>query len=229
MLFGLKFILFTLFSLVFFIFATILVILRPFNPRIFLFLARLFCLTGLKIFGIRLDFKAPEWFHKNSPKIVVANHQGSLDVLLVGAIIPPNTLILGKTAIFFIPLFGLCFWLTGHIFIDRSNGKKARLSMERVNHTLAKEKKSIWIMPEGTRSKGRDILLPFKRGAFITAIRTGTPIVPVCFSPYSGLSCTNIAATVLPPIEPQGSVDELMEKTYREMRATIAKLEGKGV
>jgi 1-acyl-sn-glycerol-3-phosphate acyltransferase len=40
---------------------------------------------------------------------------------------------------------------------------------------------SVWLFPEGTRSNGKG-LLPFKRGAFLTAIQANVPIVPVCAS-----------------------------------------------
>ena len=226
MLLGLKLVLFALWAVVFLSFATVVILLRPFNSRVMIFLSRIFTLTGLKIFGVRFNFKAPVWFYDGTPKIIIANHQGSLDVLLVGAVMPLGTVILGKTAILLVPLFGICFWLSGNIFIDRFDGKKVRRSMQRVNRAILEEGKSVWIMPEGTRSRGRG-LLPFKRGAFVAAIRTGVPIVPVCFSPYADRSCTDVSGIVLAPIETQEiSVDELMDTAYRNMSEAIAKLEG---
>jgi 1-acyl-sn-glycerol-3-phosphate acyltransferase len=41
------------------------------------------------------------------------------------------------------------------------------------------------MFPEGTRSRGRG-LLPFKTGAFRTAIQAGVPIVPICASNQEG-------------------------------------------
>ena len=46
---------------------------------------------------------------------------------------------------------------------------------------IQKRKISVWMFPEGTRSRGRG-LLPFKTGAFHAAIAAGVPIIPVCVS-----------------------------------------------
>ena len=42
----------------------------------------------------------------------------------------------------------------------------------------------IWIYPEGTRNSDVTKMLPFKKGAFINAISSQVPIIPVVFSPY---------------------------------------------
>ena len=44
---------------------------------------------------------------------------------------------------------------------------------------------SIWMFPEGTRSRGKG-LLPLKTGAFRTAAKAGVPIVPICASNQHG-------------------------------------------
>ena len=56
--------------------------------------------------------------------------------------------------------------------------------MGTINQTADKIKSkglSVWLFPEGTRSKGRG-LLRFKTGAFRTAVQANVPIVPVCSS-----------------------------------------------
>ena len=53
--------------------------------------------------------------------------------------------------------------------------------MTELARRINKDNLSIWMFPEGTRSRGRG-LLPFKTGAFHAAIAAGVPIVPVVCS-----------------------------------------------
>ena len=73
------------------------------------------------------------------------------------------------------------YWLTGNILIDRKNAGKAMNTISLTANKIKEKGLSVWLFPEGTRSKGKG-LLPFKRGAFLTAIQADVPIVPVCAS-----------------------------------------------
>ena len=76
-----------------------------------------------------------------------------------------------------IPGLGYASATVGHIFIDRSNTRKAMESLNEARKRLTNGT-SVVIFPEGTRSKsGR--MLPFKRGAFKMAIDLNLPILPV--------------------------------------------------
>ena len=92
----------------------------------------------------------------------------------------------------------------------------------------------MFIYPEGTRNKNRG-LLPFKKGAFKTAIMGQVPIIPVIMSPYYFIDGKNKAFTnghiivkALDPIPTKGMVDadheELMEKTRNAMLAEYEKI-----
>jgi 1-acyl-sn-glycerol-3-phosphate acyltransferase len=48
-----------------------------------------------------------------------------------------------------------------------------RIAGERIRRGI-----SVVVFPEGTRGVGRE-LLPFKKGGFVLAIETGTPIAPI--------------------------------------------------
>jgi 1-acyl-sn-glycerol-3-phosphate acyltransferase len=87
---------------------------------------------------------------------------------------------------------------------------------------------SFLIFPEGTRSP-TDALLPFKKGAFVLAIRGGAPVVPVAIigaraaMPKGSrfIRPGTIRVRVGPPIETAGLTfddrDRLMETTRREI------------
>jgi 1-acyl-sn-glycerol-3-phosphate acyltransferase len=106
--------------------------------------------------------------------------------------------------------------------------------MLEITKKIVDEKLSIWIMPEGTRSRGRG-LLPFKKGGFITAINAQVPIVPVVCNSYaktvnlSKIRSGKIIAKILDPINTKGltleNLDELMKKTHLIFENTIAELD----
>jgi 1-acyl-sn-glycerol-3-phosphate acyltransferase len=60
-------------------------------------------------------------------------------------------------------VFGLLYWLTGNLLIDRNNRAKAHGTIAQVVKHIQKRNISVWMFPEGTRSRGRG-LLPFKTG-----------------------------------------------------------------
>ncbi|MEF1220992.1 1-acyl-sn-glycerol-3-phosphate acyltransferase, partial [Photobacterium damselae] len=68
-----------------------------------------------------------------------------------------------------------------NILIDRENKTKARNTIKQVVEAIHQRNLSVWVYPEGTRSKGRG-LLPFKSGAFRMAMEANVPIIPMCVS-----------------------------------------------
>lgn len=78
--------------------------------------------------------------------------------------------------------------------------------MKQAADKMRKKGINVWVMPEGTRSKGRG-LLPFKKGAFHLATQTGFPIVPVSISNYSqslnlsGFKKNHVCIKIHDPIE----------------------------
>lgn len=134
-----------------------------------------------KILGFDVEVRIPESVKNLGPVIYVANHQNSYDVFTMANAVQPSTVSVGKKSLKWIPIFGQMYWLTGNLLIDRKNTSKA-MGFINLTATKIKEKKlSIWMFPEGTRSRGRG-LLPFKTGAFRTAALANVPIVPICAS-----------------------------------------------
>ncbi|MBL4822191.1 MAG: 1-acylglycerol-3-phosphate O-acyltransferase [Colwellia sp.] len=159
-------------------------LLRPFNRNNVHHTSR-YLGKITKILGFDVEVRIPESVKNIGPVIYVANHQNSYDVFTMANAVQPSTVSVGKKSLKWIPIFGQMYWLTGNILIDRNNTSKA---MGFINLTAAKikEKKlSIWMFPEGTRSRGRG-LLPFKTGAFRTAALANVPIVPICASNQEG-------------------------------------------
>jgi 1-acyl-sn-glycerol-3-phosphate acyltransferase len=83
----------------------------------------------------------------------------------------------GKKEIRRVPLIGWCFWAFRFYTIDRNNLERARASLRSVGDDLKRRRMSVFMAPEGTRT--RDLRLqPFKKGAFYLAAETHVPILP---------------------------------------------------
>jgi len=133
------------------------------------------------LFGLKVEVRIPESVKNDSPVVYVCNHQNSYDIFTIANAVLPNTVSVGKKSLKWIPFFGQMYWLTGNILIDRKNTNKAMNTIALTAKKIREKNISVWLFPEGTRSKGRGIL-PFKTGAFRTALQAGVPIVPVCAS-----------------------------------------------
>lgn len=118
---------------------------------------------------------------KCGPAVYVANHQNNYDIFTLPTVVPKNCVSLGKKSLKWIPFFGQLYWLSGNILIDRGNRSKAAGTISKSADKIKQKGLSVWMFPEGTRSYGRG-LLPFKTGAFHTALNAGVPVVPVCMS-----------------------------------------------
>jgi 1-acyl-sn-glycerol-3-phosphate acyltransferase len=112
--------------------------------------------------------------------LFIANHTGNVDAPAIVGSIPRQIAVIAKESLFEIPLVGRAFRIAKFIPVDRSHHESALASVEAAVGEM-KEGVSFLIYPEGTRSAdGR--LLPFKKGAFVLAIKAGVPIVPVACS-----------------------------------------------
>ncbi len=109
--------------------------------------------------------------------IFVANHSSNADPPAVVGAIPRRISILAKDSLFHIPIVSRAFRLARFVPVNRADREAAIASVDEAVEYL-KEGVSFLIYPEGTRSlDGR--LLPFKKGAFVMAIKAGVPVVPV--------------------------------------------------
>ncbi|MEC7983558.1 MAG: lysophospholipid acyltransferase family protein, partial [Myxococcota bacterium] len=128
--------------------------------------------------GTKMHVKNKERLDPTRPAIYITNHSSNLDPLIAISICPIGGCGISKKQLVYTPFFGLVYLLSGHLLIDRSNRSKAIKSMNRIADIVQKHNLSLWIWPEGTRSRdGR--LLPFKKGFVHLALATKLPIVPI--------------------------------------------------
>jgi len=208
-------------------------LIRPFNPTNSRWCAQIYSFFGLPAIGIKVKAIGLENYPTDRAFIVVANHQSNWDLFVVGSTVPKRMVSLGKKSLKWVPLFGQLYWLAGNILIDRGNAKKAMEAMDITKKALIESKTNIWFFAEGTRNHGKN-MLPFKKGAFVTAINAGVPIIRVCTSAYlDGFSMDNLnngtaKIRVLPEIATEGltmdNIDELMTQCHESMMTVIEEL-----
>ena len=162
------------------IFGLLLSLVRPFHPNNVHIIAGWFG-SMAKMIGVKLVLTRHQDAENIGPAGYVANHQNSYDLFTVPAMVPKNCVSLGKKSLKWIPFFGQLYWLSGNILIDRANRSKAAGTISKAAEKIKKNGLSIWVFAEGTRSYGRG-LLPFKTGAFHTAMSADVPVVPVCMN-----------------------------------------------
>ncbi|WP_094751625.1 1-acylglycerol-3-phosphate O-acyltransferase [Psychromonas sp. CD1] len=180
MLFIIRFIMLTLAMIVLSIYSIFYCALSPRNPKNTYHFARLFSKMSWMV-GLKVTYRVPEKAKEYGPAVYIANHQNSYDMLITTGAVQPKSVTIGKKSLVWIPLFGLIYWLTGNILIDRDNQKKSKKTIKDVIQKMHDEQISVWIFPEGTRSNGKG-LLPFKMGAFHTALQAKVNIIATVIS-----------------------------------------------
>ncbi|NRF32865.1 1-acylglycerol-3-phosphate O-acyltransferase [Vibrio coralliilyticus] len=205
-----------IFAIVMFVFGCGYCLLSPRNPKHVFTFGRLFGKMS-RVFGITLELRLPEDAYKRGQHIYIANHQNNWDLFTVSSAVTPKVVTVGKKSLAWMPLFGQLYWLTGNILIDRANRSKAKGTIDQVVDSMNQSDVSVWMFPEGTRSRGRG-LLPFKTGAFHAAIGAKLPIVPIVCSSTSGLKINrwnngHVIVEMLPPI----STEEYGKENIREL------------
>jgi len=111
------------------------------------------------------------------PYVLMSNHASFYDIPVVYAAFGGNLRMVAKKELFRVPVFGRAMHEAGFIEVDRQNRAAALKNLSLAKHLL-EEGTSLWIAPEGTRSKDGK-LGPFKKGGFRLALETQLPILPV--------------------------------------------------
>jgi 1-acyl-sn-glycerol-3-phosphate acyltransferase len=128
--------------------------------------------------GVRLTIEGRGTVDWSRPHIVVANHQSTLDVLLLVSLVDSGRFVAKKEVLRY-PVVGAAVRHGGQIVIDRRNHAQA---MAAIRHGMR-----VWpdsnlvFFAEGTRTRTGQ-LQPFKKGAFAVAREARLPILPVAIS-----------------------------------------------
>jgi lysophosphatidate acyltransferase len=199
---------------------------RTWRIRSCIFFERLVGHGGFKLSGCSLELTGKAHLDAARPAIYLVNHTSLLDLFITMMIMPVGVVGIVKKEVIYYPFFGQMYMLTGHLRIDRSNREAAVASMQKLVDIVRRGRLSIFMSPEGTRSRtGR--LLPFKKGFVHLARQTGLPVVPIVISgafkswEKSRLAVRGvpIGVTVLPAIDTSGWNDRPTEEITAELEA----------
>jgi len=110
--------------------------------------------------------------------ILFANHTSAADIPAVGLSTGKLVSWLAKASLGKIPFFG---WGLArvHMLVDRGGGPEAAKKMVAEARQRLGDNQILAIFPEGTRNRTDELLLPFKKGAFILSKQTKALIVPL--------------------------------------------------
>jgi 1-acyl-sn-glycerol-3-phosphate acyltransferase len=131
----------------------------------------------LKVLDVEVKIDAaPGALEKNErPRLVVANHRSTLDILLMLDLFGGNLLARGDMASW--PGIGVMARRAGTLFVDRGDPTSGAAAIQRIRDRLRRGV-TVSIFPEGTTHEG-DLVREFAAGAFVAIARERGEVVPV--------------------------------------------------
>jgi 1-acyl-sn-glycerol-3-phosphate acyltransferase len=161
--------------------ALLIILLGPFdrNGKHVQRITSLWTRMILKVAGVVLNVKGLSQIDPKRQYVFMVNHQSNIDIPVLIQSLPALRLRwIAKKELLWVPFFGWAMWAAKHITVNRTDRFDALGTLKKAKERM-KDGVSLAIFPEGTRNGGTGGLLPFKRGGFLLAAKTGTPIVPV--------------------------------------------------
>jgi 1-acyl-sn-glycerol-3-phosphate acyltransferase len=137
---------------------------------------RWWCRTMLRLAGCGPTVHGLEHVPRGSV-VFVANHSSYLDVVALIAALPLDLRFVAKRELLVTPLVGTILRGAGHLTVDRVDLSRGVSDAARVT-SVVRDGAAVCVFAEGTFVR-RPGLLPFRLGAFKTAVDAGCPVVPV--------------------------------------------------
>ena len=135
--------------------------------------------------GTKLTVIGEENVPKDEPVLYVGNHKSYFDIVLSYARVPRITGYISKMEILKVPVLSMWMRFMDCLFLDRDD---LRQGLKVILEAIDKVKNgiSIAIYPEGTRN-GTDEMLPFHKGSFKIAQKSGCAIIPMTINNSSAI------------------------------------------
>ncbi|HEU4408262.1 MAG TPA: lysophospholipid acyltransferase family protein [Polyangiaceae bacterium] len=162
--------------------------------------------------------------------VVMSNHQSVYDIPVLFQALPMSLRMVAKQELFRVPVWGRAMRYSGFVAIDRSDRRRAIESLAVAKQKMQDEGVSIWIAPEGTRSRTGE-LGPFKSGGFHLALDAGLRILPVSIAGTFELLQADTAnikkggdvrVAVHEPVDPRAYGPGRRAELMADVRAAIA-------
>lgn len=134
------------------------------------------CRVAAWLADMRIGVSGTEHIDPAQTYVVMSNHQSNYDIFTMYFAYPATLRMVAKIEMRKIPLLGRAMEAAEFIFVDRRDNQRARESLQ-IARDLMESGVSVWIAPEGTRSRTGH-LGRFKKGGFMLALQAGVPILP---------------------------------------------------
>jgi 1-acyl-sn-glycerol-3-phosphate acyltransferase len=135
--------------------------------------------VAMAILGIRTHVAGGEHVQRHRAALYTVNHASNVEPPILFAVLrelTPGLKVVYKAVLRKLPILGRGFDVVGFLPIERENRERATQAIDRGARTI-QTGNSLLMFPEGTRSRTGE-LLPFKKGAFVLAIKAQAPVVP---------------------------------------------------
>ncbi len=161
--------------------------------------------------------------------VLMSNHQSLYDVPVIYQALQRRVRMVAKKELFRVPIWGRAMSRAGFISLDRDNRERSRQALLASTQVL-KAGTSIWIAPEGTRSRTGE-LGPFRKGGFHLALQSGCRILPITVIgtrkvlPAKGARITDgcsVRVVVHEPVDPAPYGDARRDELIVAVRDAIA-------
>jgi len=165
--------------------------------------------------------------------VLMSNHQSLYDVPVIYQALDRRIRMVAKRELFQVPIWGRAMQRAGFIALDRQSRERSRETLL-ASADILQTGTSIWIAPEGTRSKD-GALGPFRKGGFHLALQSGCRILPITIVgtravlPAKGAHITDgctVRVVIHPPVDPaafgEARRDELIEVVRNAIGSGLA-------
>lgn len=133
------------------------------------------------IAGTKIDIMGFNNIPRDKAVLYVGNHRSMFDIAINYAVLPPLVGFVSKLEMKKFPFLSWWMILVNCLFLDRNNIKEGMKTIVKGAEQL-KAGISMFIFPEGTRSKKESEMLEFKEGSLKMAEKAGSLIVPVAIT-----------------------------------------------
>jgi 1-acyl-sn-glycerol-3-phosphate acyltransferase len=180
--------------------------------------------------GIEIEVVNLELLDPKQRYVLIANHYSYFDIPVIFAAIPQPIRFLAKKSLFQIPIFGGAIRRSGFIPIDRKNRRTAIKSFDLAAERIRKGN-TIVVFPEEGRSRTVE-MRPFQRGAFLLALKSEQPIVPIAIDGTRKVFAVGakkvtpgpVKVTITEPIPTAGKTLRDKDALLKESRSRIEML-----
>jgi 1-acyl-sn-glycerol-3-phosphate acyltransferase len=128
--------------------------------------------------GIQIEVTGADQLDESRSYVLVPNHTSPMDIAAM-LIARPDARFVAAAELFRIPLLRSAMRALGTVPIERGDADASRRRVDELS--VHEPDRELVMFPEGGIAPTTQVL-PFRTGAFVVAINSGTPIVPVAIT-----------------------------------------------